>query len=58
MNQCSARTLKNSEKELEIYIPPGPRLGDIVIEADNVSKAYGDKHLNGRYDVFTSSRRV
>lgn len=32
-------------KELEIYIPPGPRLGDIVIEADNVSKAYGDNIL-------------
>ena len=27
--------------ELEIYIPPGPRLGEVVIEADNVSKAYG-----------------
>ncbi|MBT1074567.1 energy-dependent translational throttle protein EttA [Geobacter grbiciae] len=32
-------------KDLEIYIPPGPRLGDIVIEADNVSKAYGDRLL-------------
>jgi len=32
-------------KELEIYIPPGPRLGDIVIDADNVSKAYGDNIL-------------
>ena len=30
---------------LEIYIPPGPRLGDVVIEADAVSKAYGDKVL-------------
>jgi ATP-binding cassette ChvD family protein len=32
-------------KELEIYIPPGPRLGDLVIEADGVSKAYGDRLL-------------
>jgi sulfate-transporting ATPase len=32
-------------KELEIYIPPGPRLGDIVIEADRVNKAYGDRVL-------------
>ena len=32
-------------KELEIYIPPGPRLGNIVIEADNVSKGYGDRLL-------------
>src|SRR5581483_9983727 len=31
--------------DLEIYIPPGPRLGDIVLEAKDVSKAYGDKLL-------------
>jgi ATP-binding cassette ChvD family protein len=31
-------------KDLEIYIPPGPRLGKVVIEAQNVSKGYGD-HL-------------
>ena len=33
------------ERDLEIYIPPGPRLGDIVIEAQGVSKAYGDTLL-------------
>jgi ATP-binding cassette ChvD family protein len=32
-------------RELEIYIPPGPRLGAVVIEADAVSKAYGDRLL-------------
>ncbi len=32
-------------KELEIYIPPGPRLGDVVIEAKNVVKAYNDNIL-------------
>jgi len=32
------------DKELEIYIPPGPRLGKIVVEADNVTKAY-DRNL-------------
>lgn len=31
--------------DLEIYIPPGPRLGDTVIEATNVSKQYGEKLL-------------
>jgi sulfate-transporting ATPase len=31
--------------DLEIYIPPGPRLGDIVIEAAGVTKAYGDNIL-------------
>jgi len=35
---------KEKVQELEIYIPPGPRLGNIVIEADSVAKAYGD-HL-------------
>ncbi len=33
------------QKELELYIPAGPRLGNIVIEAENVSKAYGEKLL-------------
>ena len=33
------------DKELEIYIPPGPRLGNLVIEAEEVSKAYGDNIL-------------
>jgi energy-dependent translational throttle protein EttA len=32
-------------EQLEIYIPPGPRLGDIVIEAHGVSKSYGDTVL-------------
>lgn len=32
-------------QELQLYIPPGPRLGEIVVEANNVSKAYGDKLL-------------
>ncbi|HEX8960562.1 MAG TPA: energy-dependent translational throttle protein EttA [Geobacteraceae bacterium] len=32
-------------RDLEIYIPPGPRLGDIVIEADGVAKGYGDRLL-------------
>ncbi|MEZ0390704.1 MAG: energy-dependent translational throttle protein EttA [Pseudobdellovibrionaceae bacterium] len=32
-------------QELSIYIPPGPRLGDVVVEAKNVRKAYGEKLL-------------
>ena len=31
--------------EIEIYIPSGPRLGDLVLEAKNVSKGYGDRIL-------------
>src|SRR5881296_3549467 len=30
---------------LEIAVPPGPRLGDVVVEADHVTKAYGDRVL-------------
>lgn len=36
---------KEREEKLELFIPPGPRLGNIVIEAQNVTKAYGDKIL-------------
>ena len=32
-------------EDLEIHIPPGPRLGNVVIEAEGVSKAYGDRLL-------------
>ena len=32
-------------RELEIYVPPGPRLGDIVIEFEGVSKGYGERQL-------------
>ena len=37
--------IKEKEEKLQIFIPNGPRLGDKVIEAVNVSKAYGDKLL-------------
>lgn len=40
----SEETQKRNE-ELEIVIPPGPRLGDMVIDATEVSKAFGDKLL-------------
>jgi ATP-binding cassette ChvD family protein len=36
---------KEAESQLELFIPPGPRLGTKVIEANGVSKAYGDKLL-------------
>src|SRR5882757_11143226 len=37
--------VKEREEKLELFIPPGPRLGNIVIEANGVSKSYGDKLL-------------
>jgi len=39
-------------EDLEIYIPPGPRLGDVVIEFEGVSKGYGNRLL---IDGFTRS---
>ncbi len=48
INDYEKMVATESEKrgeELEIYIPPGERLGDNVIEAHGVSKAYGDKLL-------------
>jgi ATP-binding cassette ChvD family protein len=43
-NLLSQETEKRRE-ELEIYIPPGPRLGNVVVEAKDLSKAYGDRLL-------------
>ncbi len=37
--------MEKQSKEMEIFIPPGPRLGNVVIEADNVTKAYGENIL-------------
>ena len=36
---------ESRDKELQIYMPPGPRLGDLVIEASGVKKVYGDRIL-------------
>ncbi|WP_373511277.1 energy-dependent translational throttle protein EttA [Persicitalea sp.] len=36
---------KEKENKLELFIPPGPRLGNKVIEASNIMMAYGDKLL-------------
>jgi sulfate-transporting ATPase len=39
------QTSEKRADEIEIYIPPGPRLGKVVIEADKISKAFGDRLL-------------
>jgi ATP-binding cassette ChvD family protein len=41
LNEDTAQKLE----QVEIYIPPGPRLGDLVVEARGVRKAYGDQLL-------------
>lgn len=37
--------VKEKEARLELFIPPGPRLGDVVIDVNNVSKSFGDRIL-------------
>jgi sulfate-transporting ATPase len=39
----AAEQFQDKPEELEIQIPPGPRLGDMVVEGVNLSKAYGDR---------------
>lgn len=43
--KLASEETKEREEKLELFIPPGPRLGNVVIEADSISKAYGDKLL-------------
>ena len=43
--KLASEDTKEREDKLELFIPPGPRLGNLVIEAQNVTKAYGDKLL-------------
>jgi ATP-binding cassette ChvD family protein len=49
-NLLSQETEKRRE-ELEIYMPPGPRLGNIVIECSDVSKGYNDNLLIDHLDL-------
>ncbi len=39
------QTAETREKDLELFIPPGPRLGDVVVEARGVRKAFGERLL-------------
>ncbi|MEY3051562.1 MAG: hypothetical protein RLY31_1347 [Bacteroidota bacterium] len=44
-DKLAAEEMKAREAKLEISIPPGPRLGDLVIEADNLSKSFDGRVL-------------
>ncbi len=44
-DELSSQEVQKRNETQEIYIPPGPRLGDVVIEADNISKGFGDRLL-------------
>ncbi len=43
--KLASEETRDREEKLELFIPPGPRLGNMVIEANAISKAYGDKVL-------------
>ncbi|MES2875338.1 MAG: energy-dependent translational throttle protein EttA [Bacteroidota bacterium] len=43
--KLASEDTKEREDKLELFIPPGPRLGNVVIEAQGVSKTYGNKIL-------------
>ncbi|HEX8991372.1 MAG TPA: ATP-binding cassette domain-containing protein, partial [Anaerolineales bacterium] len=47
-----SQEMEKRREDLEIYIPPGPRLGDVVFELKGVSKAYDDRLL---IDAFTAT---
>ncbi len=54
INAYEAMVSHESERladELEIYIPPGPRLGNTVIQAENINKSMGDKELMENMNV-------
>jgi len=44
-NELNSQELQKRNETKEIYIPPGPRLGDVVFEVENLHKAFGDKLL-------------
>jgi len=51
--QLLAQDAKKKEQEIEIFIPPGPRLGQLVIQAEKLTKAFGERLLfeNVEFDL-------
>ena len=49
--QLLSQEFEQQRQDLEIYIPPGPRLGDIVLEFKGVCKSYGDRVLIDNMDA-------
>lgn len=43
--ELNAKEFQKRSETQELYIPPGPRLGDLVIEVDNINKRFGDRLL-------------
>jgi len=52
-----AQEAETRREDLEIYIPPGPRLGDIVFEFDKVTKSFDDRLiLDGFFGLHSPGR--
>ena len=49
-NDLNSKEFQKRNETNEIYIPPGPRLGDLVIEVTNLKKSYGDRLLFDQLD--------
>jgi ATP-binding cassette ChvD family protein len=49
--ELASQEFQQRNETNEIYIPPGPRLGDLVIELDGVSKSFGDRLLMADLDM-------
>ena len=43
--ELNSQEFQRRSETMELYIPPGPRLGDVVVEVENVSKGFGDELL-------------
>ncbi len=50
-NDLLSQEFEQRREELEIYIPPGPRLGDVVIDAENVTKTFGERILLDNFSL-------
>ncbi len=52
-DKLASEETREKEAKLELYIPPGPRLGDVVIKADQISKSYDNRILidNLTFDI-------
>jgi sulfate-transporting ATPase len=44
-DKLASEEVKDREKKLQLFIPNGPRLGDVVIKAENLKKSFGDRIL-------------
>ena len=44
-DELNSQSFQTRNEPLELYIPPGPRLGDVVLEATNLTKAFGERLL-------------